>query len=1196
MGCGASSGGRLSGDVLDHQRSLEAAAGRRLPVPEVPRSRSALMDVIQLTQCAGACGAVAGGAPKPRRILLRDPPVPREPPLSWSQLSRSGWARSIAKALCKQHQDGEMMHEVVEGGHPFASYNLLREHDATADRVFWGTTQLKRLPLSWRMAVAAIQRLRKFGELEAGLPIFDHDCSEAGVSYAEWICDLHDTGRSPPKEQPGDGWAYEDESSLPPTIWPLPNHEGGCDLGGCVEGGRSPWDVLATLLADPSHRRRLPLWNATQSFGVGFARSSHAHRSHACGLFPQFPPLPVHPAEAVLPNGRSVEQLKEPAYRCPRRFVAFPPDGDTLAPRDCGYHCAARPFLHAPASGLIVSIIFTQPADIQDFLRADAEWLDVTSPPPTRPQSGTPVEFWQLDPKSTNTGLKPMIDQVLLGAQTILGPGRLYRVAVTLTLSSGTERLVWQFRTAPAALYRIGPPPTSTEDTTEEVDEQEMDAEMHVEAGEEMTKPEIKAHQKAARDDERLEQKLNKQDETERKRLLQIEAGKKKRQLMLTDAADGLADDRLDEADLWPFPLAMALVGTSDHMEFSTGDYVIPVGWWSRQRRITGAGAVGASITRLLLPPGGIHISGWLTLEHVVLVQQEPAGTLLWVHEESKLTLNDAKVVGEGARFCIGGNGALELNSVDFREWVAPRPGVREGADNVCVFLQAGATLRCGDGNVFSHPTNGERISARRPCVLAASPNCLWPHPAAEFESSVELEQLGHGWLWPLPHLAKRMPNGWRRDGQRDESLTWPQQWHVLEGVRGGLRPQNSLPIVVASAQPGDVLLLGAGEFELPENWWSTLGGIHGVGAAKTVLQLPASSPLVFCTEGECEIRDCTIEVRAPTLWAWILQGCTLRFRGTLLKRIGHCGGRGDGGGRLCVAPGGRLVFEGPNDWSDWSKTLGGERGGALVEVLRGGAVAGSVPRTELKKLEPSVQNVFNTRVAEAEPGLGPTTLAHAVGTSRTIELKWLRYQWDWPVLPPTDEILDPQSPTKQGAEPQAAARAVASSITNIRGEELDANGEVVVLPKSFWEVSDGIADLQLHSEAQGRGPDSSSMIGKMLADKPNEDGDSADKGQKEKEKTDENGGDKKKRKRKQKSKDLESEPELQPESQPGGSDNTKALAINLEPEPVNLNLRQLEAKQLIDTDAPQPGERPPLCLLSVCVCPLSATDRHFCR
>ena len=380
----------------------------------------------------------------------------------------------------------------------------------------------------------------------------------------------------------------------------------------------------------------------------------------------------------------------------------------------------------------------------------------------------------------------------------------------------------------------------------------------------------------------------DKLDEKERQRLLKIEEGKKKRELLLTDASDGLAEDRLDEADLWPFPLAMALVGPSDHMEFSTGDYVIPVGWWCRQRRITGAGATGNSVTRLILPPGGIHITGWLTLEHVILVQQEPAGALLWVHEESQLTLSHAKVIGEGSRFCVANNGMLEIDHVDFREWVAPRPGVKEGADNVCVFLQAGGTLRCGDGNVFSHPTNGERISSRRPCVLAASPNCLWPHPAAEFESSVELEQLGHGWLWPLPHLAKRMPNGWRRDGQRDDSLTWPQQWHVLEGLRGGIRPQNSMPIVIASAQPGDVLLLGAGEFELPENWWSALGGIHGVGAGKTVLRLPANSPLTFCVEGECEIRDCTIEVRAPTVWAWVLEGCTLRVRGTLLKRCGN--------------------------------------------------------------------------------------------------------------------------------------------------------------------------------------------------------------------------------------------------------------------------------------------------------------------
>ena len=151
------------------------------------------------------------------------------------------------------------------------------------------------------------------------------------------------------------------------------------------------------------------------------------------------------------------------------------------------------------------------------------------------------------------------------------------------------------------------------------------------------------------------------------------------------------------------------------------------------------------------------------------------------------------------------------------------------------------------------------------------------------------------------------------------------------------------------------------------------------------------------------------------------------------------------------------------------------------MEVLRGGLVAGSVPRVDKPALERTVQNVFNTRLPEgSEPGgLGPTTLAHAIGTSRTIELQHLRYQWSWPVPPPTDEILDPKSPQKppsagpeeegEGKEkemadtdgvsepppPAAATPAVSPSrvqrVTNIRGEELDANGEVVMPPKSYW-------------------------------------------------------------------------------------------------------------------------------------------------
>jgi hypothetical protein len=101
------------------------------------------------------------------------------------------------------------------------------------------------------------------------------------------------------------------------------------------------------------------------------------------------------------------------------------------------------------------------------------------------------------------------------------------------------------------------------------------------------------------------------------------------------------------------------------------------------------------------------------------------------------------------------------------------------------------------------------------------------------------------------------------------------------------------------------------------------------------------------------------------------------------------------------------------------------------------------------------------------------------------------------------------------------------------------------------------------------------SMIGKMLADKPADDSDKENSGKKDKKdkKDDETDGDdkdgkkdKKKKKRKKKSKDSEPGPDASSE------DNSKALAINLEPEPVNLNLRQLEARQLLDRDAPVPG------------------------
>ena len=68
MGCGASSGRYASNDVLDHRRSVEAAEGRRLPVKEIERRRSALLELVQPTQSAGSAGALKAAQPKPRRF------------------------------------------------------------------------------------------------------------------------------------------------------------------------------------------------------------------------------------------------------------------------------------------------------------------------------------------------------------------------------------------------------------------------------------------------------------------------------------------------------------------------------------------------------------------------------------------------------------------------------------------------------------------------------------------------------------------------------------------------------------------------------------------------------------------------------------------------------------------------------------------------------------------------------------------------------------------------------------------------------------------------------------------------------------------------------------------------------------------------------------------------------------------------
>ena len=86
---------------------------------------------------------------------------------------------------------------------------------------------------------------------------------------------------------------------------------------------------------------------------------------------------------------------------------------------------------------------------------------------------------------------------------------------------------------------------------------------------------------------------------------------------------------------------------------------------------------------------------------------------------------------------------------------------------------------------MFSHRSTGQLISLDRPAVLGASPNCLWPHPAVEFISYVELEKLAHGWEWPLAHLSDGMPPGFDVDGRETPGKLWPQTWHAIEAIRG---------------------------------------------------------------------------------------------------------------------------------------------------------------------------------------------------------------------------------------------------------------------------------------------------------------------------------------------------------------------------------------------------------------------------
>ena len=1036
MGCGASladGGLGLAQDIEQRGIRTNRQLIREPHNPPTP-ARSALVGHCLPSQCGGAAGVVpacsAGSMAAPGTVSgVPDDTVP------WQRLSESVWAHSVAKALDRQHQ-GRMVD--ICTCHPLAVLETMREFDAAADTLFWGTVRLSPLPLTWRMAIVQLHRLRRLYGLSTGQELYDHHCSEAGVEFATKICAFNDfevgtevriqgmtqkqavhngevaivsairekkrlydveleTGvvlREVPQENLA---ALDDLNKLPELVDEEQEAAGvlhGCDLGGAISGGRSPLDVVETLLSDPLQRRSLPLWAHTEVFGLGFAQGRLDSSGKVCGVVPQR----IHDPSNDPPHSRPTMP----------RFVTYPPDGDTLAVRGAARNGAWRGTKHGGTSGLVVSLVFTDPADVDGFLSCDTLWLDVTDAVGDvdehrhrhgNKSEGVPVPYRQSDPSHVMAAY-PNQDMVLLGAETLLPPGRRYRVIFTLSLSAGAERLVWEFNTAPAVSFHIAPVVSSDSDLPDQAPT-EIHPSPHA-AAEAATaavaasfkppststpsspiapltpgslKTRVEAHAPHA--------------PPIRKRFL------KKTRTLPDDSAGGYTTDIDQGPDgggklppQWPWAVAVAVAGLSDELILDEGDYAVPQGWWCRLRRICGK---APDVTRLLLPPGGFHVTGRLVIENLSLVQQAVSAPVLWLHEHSVLTLHRARVVGTGVRLCAGTHAKLDIDHCDFRQWLSaaggrptapkhkdlkiPKNLGREGGDNVCIFLQATALLRCGAGNVFSHRSNGELVSTSRPAVLALSPNCLWPHPAVEFTSYVELEKLAHGWVWPLPHLAERMPAGYDTDGREQSGKLWPQEWHAMEAARGGVRANNSLGLVLACAQPGDMLMLGSGIFELPEHWWCSLGEIHGAGVERTTVRLPLDSCIHVAVGLELLITNCNVEARTSGSWFWVLG--RLRLRNTQLLRFGDCGG--SGGGRICVGSTGELSVEGGNNWVAWGGVNNG--GGRLVAMQPGGRLSGS-----------GHGNHF-----------GSDAFACEVGTGRSIEMCWLARGWLWPTHPPLD-------------------------------------------------------------------------------------------------------------------------------------------------------------------------------------------------
>jgi hypothetical protein len=466
MGCGTSQEllpGLALVEGVEQRGLITGVQLLREPVAPPKPARSALVGCAVPSQCAGAAGVVAACNPLTKATLDTPLEITDVETRGWQLLSRTAWAHGIAQALNRDHQ---LHGAAFETCHPLADVETLREFGAEADRLFWGNRRVSPLPLTWRMAVAAIHRLRQLGGVATEHALYDHDCSATGVSFAVKFCaaaqfDIGTTVRLQglDKNQKSQNKAllngqeativsFDKQNyvveltsgvqvkSKPENLTNLadPNDDGmderdyECELGGCVPGGRSPVDTVETLLADPLYRRALPLSSGTESFGIAFAMGRLDAAGRACGVVPQ-----------RQLTGERESDTTPPAP--PPRFLCYPADGDGLAVRGSARGGQWRAAVHAACSGLVISLVLSQEADVVGFLALlKVEWVDITDVAEGAASEGRegligePVPHWHSDPAKPSYELQ---DQVLVGALELLPAGRRYRIAVTLSLSAG---------------------------------------------------------------------------------------------------------------------------------------------------------------------------------------------------------------------------------------------------------------------------------------------------------------------------------------------------------------------------------------------------------------------------------------------------------------------------------------------------------------------------------------------------------------------------------------------------------------------------------------------------------------------------------------------------------------------------------------------------------------------------------------